>query len=377
MPNKKISEELSLTAGQLDRAADVLPIVDTSEGTSGNRKMTPDALMAGTPATTSVPGSMSAADKTKLDSINASTIVTTDTTQTITGTKTITAHNVAASANKPSAPSTGNITLYARELAGRVFPHWQTPDGREYLAQTGLARNPVVSFTPMNGTSIGTYGQFATTVGTISHINPTDDLIPYMANLASASVSNTNVTPNTTNIICSVSTNARLHCRGSNANGFGGFLYFARLYFPDASYTNHRILIGMYSKNPNSTNVGWFDGFATATDNPDGNYACFQYSTSRGDTTWQFVTKDGTTQNVISVTGATFNVQKVYDFLIYCPRAGSTISYQLINQTDEVSYTGSTSTNLPSAFEYLGGGFQLRAPSAGGSNLRWNRMYIE
>ncbi|BAY64999.1 hypothetical protein NIES22_51000 [Calothrix brevissima NIES-22] len=377
MANKKITEELSLASNQLDRANDVLPIVDTSEGTAGNRKITPDAFMAGTPATTSAPGSMSAADKVKLDSVSTANIVYTNTDQTITGTKTISTQNITSSTNKPSAPGSGNIMLYARNLSGRVFPHWQTPDGREYIAQTGLARNPVVSFTPMNGTSIGTYGQFATTVGTVSHITPSDDLIPYMANLASASATNTNVTPNTTNIICSISTNARIHCRGSNSNGFGGFLYFARLFFPDSSYTNNRIFIGMFSKNPNATNIGWFDGYPTTTDNPDGNYACFQYSTSRGDTEWQFTTKDGTTQNVTPITGATFTVQKVYDFFIYCPRAASTITYQLNNITDGVSYAGSTSTNLPSATEYLGGGFQLRAPSAGGSNLRWNRLYIE
>ncbi|KOP22821.1 hypothetical protein AMR41_29445 [Hapalosiphon sp. MRB220] len=378
MANQKITQETSLTSSQLARDVDVFPIVDVSEGTTGNRKMTPNELMAGTPATTSLPGSMSAADKTKLDSLNPTTLVTTNTAQTITGTKTITSQNIAVSSSKPNAPSAGNVLQYAGSLGGRVFPLSQTPDGREYMAQTGLARNPVVSYTPMDGSSaFGTYGQYATRVGTLSHIIPSDDLIPYTANLASASVTNTLITPNTTYICCSISTNSRIHCRGSNPTGFGGFLYFARLYFPDSSYTNTRFFIGMYSKNPSPDNKGWWDGYVTSTDTPDGTFAAFQYSTFRGDTTWQFTTKDGTTQNVAAITGATFTAQKLYDFYIYCPRGGSAISYRLDNLTDNVIYEGSTTSNLPPAYEYLGGGFQVRASTVGATNLRWNRLYIE
>jgi hypothetical protein len=378
MSNTKISLETALTGASLDRANDVFPIVDVSAGTTGNRKMTPDELMVGTPASTSVPGSMSAADKTKLDSINAGTIVTTNTNQTITGTKTISTEVVAASSSKPSAPSSGNILLYSRSIAGRVLPHSQTPDGREYLAQTGLARNPVVVFYPADGTSsIGTYGQFAARVGTLSHVTPSDDTLPFMFNLASASVTNTLITPNTTNIFCNLSTNSRIYCRGSNANGFGGFLFFTRLYLPDVSYSDTRIFIGMYSKAPSTDNKGFYDGYVTSTDNPDGNFVGFQYSTSRSDTTWQFTTKDGTTQNVSAITGATFASQKLLDFYIYCPRAGTSISYQIDNLTDNVTYTGSTSSNLPGVNEYLGGGFQLRSPSVGASNIRCFRMYME
>ncbi|BAY23698.1 hypothetical protein NIES2100_34900 [Calothrix sp. NIES-2100] len=378
MANQKVTQETALTGASLDRAADVFPIIDVSEGTTGNRKMTPNELMAGVPATGSVPGSMSAADKTKLDSINVSNLVTTNTNQTITGQKTISTQNIAASGSKPSAPSAGNVLEYSTSIAGRVFPIWQTPDSREFIAQTGLARNPVVIFHPVDGTSsIGTYGQFATRVGSISHITPSDDSVPFMFNLAAASYTNTFVTPNTTNYFCNLSTNSRIYCRGSSSNGFGGFFYFTRIYLPDVSYPSTRIFLGMYSRNPSTDNKGFFDGYVTSTDTPDGNFAGFQYSAIRGDSEWQFTTKDGTTQNVTAITGATFAVQKLLDFYIYCPRAGSTISYQINNLTDSVSYTGSTSTNLPTANEFLGGGFQLRATAVNGSNIRCFRLYIE
>lgn len=377
MSNTKISQETALAGAQLDRANDIFPIVDVSEGTTGNRKMTPNELMVGVPATSSAPGSMSAADKTKLDSINASTIATTNTNQTITGTKTITSQSIAASGSKPSAPSAGNVLMYSTDISGRVFPIWQTPDAREYIAQSGLARNQVVVFFPVDGVAVGTYGQNSTRVGTTSHVIPSDDSIPYMANLASASQLNNQIVPNTTNIFCNLSTNSRTFCRGTNPNGFGGFFLFARIYLPDTSYPDTRIFIGMYSRTPSTDNKGFWDGYVTALDNPDGNFVGFQYSTSRGDTTWQFTTKDGTTQNVSTITGATFAAQKLLDFYIYCPRAGSTISYRLDNLTDGNSYTGSTSTNLPTANEYLGGGIQLRATAVNGSNLRWNRLYIE
>ena len=254
----------------------------------------------------------------------------------------------------------------------------QTPDGREYGFQPSLAKNPVISITPANGsTNYLSYGQYAGTVGTVTSIVPSDDLTPFMGNLAASSVLNNQVTPNTTNIFCGVSANSPLHCRGSNANGFGGFFYFARILFPDSSYSSTRILVGMYRTYPSTDNKSWWDGYATSTDNPDGTYAAFQYSTARSDSTWQFVTKDGTTQNVTAISGASFLVNKLYDFHIYCPRAGSTISYRLDNVTDGTTYSGSTSTNLPPAYTYMQAGFQLRATAVNGSNLRWNRLYVE
>lgn len=380
MANQKITQETALTGGSLDRAADVFPIVDVSAGTSGNRKMTPDELMAGTPATSSVPGSMSAADKAKLDSINTTNLVTTNTNQTITGTKTISTQNIVVSGSKPSAPSSGNVLMYSSNISGRPFPMWQTPDGREYIAQTGLARNSVVLFTPADGTSIQTsLGQFSGRVGTTSHnVLPTDDLIPYMSNISSLSIQNTQITPNTTNVFASLSTNRGIHCRGTNARGFGGFFFFTRFYLPDTDYPNARIFAGMYSVSPSTDNKGWWDGYITSTDNPDGNFCGFQYSVGRSDTTWQFTTKDGTTQNVTAIAGATFATQKLLEMYIYCPRAGSTISYRLYNFTDDVAYEGTTSTNLPGANIYMNAGIQLRSTqTAGASNLRWHRLYIE
>ncbi|AFY31811.1 hypothetical protein [Calothrix sp. PCC 7507] len=377
MPNTKISAEAALTGAALDRAVDVLPIVDISAGTTGNRKITPDEIMIGAPATVSLAGSMSAADKTKLDSITVGNLLTTNTAQTITGLKTIPTISIAISSSKPSAPASNNVLLYASDIGGRSFPVTQTPDGREYLSQTGLARNPVTIFYPTNGSTIGTYGQFSTTLGTVSHIAPTDDLVPLMVNLASASVTNVNVTPNTTFIASSLSTNSRLWCRGTNANGFGGYFYFTRILFPDSTYTNTRFYAGLYTWLPTSISKGWYDGYITSTDTPDGNFSGFSYSTFRSDSTFQFITKDGTTQTTTPITGATFTNNKLYDFYIYCPRAGSTISYKIDNLTDGTSYTGSTSATLPTANEYMSAGIQIRGESVNGRNLRFNRVYVE
>lgn len=377
MPNTKISAEVSLVAASLDPSADVIPIVDVSAGSTGNRKITPIDLFTGTPATVSLAGSMSAADKTKLDSITVSNLVTTNTAQTITGLKTITSQSIAISSSKPSAPSAGNVLLYSSNIGGRAFPVTQTPDGREFLSQTGLARNPVVVFAPANGTALSTYGQYNTNVGTLSHISPTDDLVPLMVNLASASVTNSSITPNTTFIASGISTNSRLWCRGTNANGFGGFFYFARLLFPDSTYTNNRFFAGLYTWAPTSISKGWYDAYITSTDTPDGNFCGFSYSTYRSDTAFQFITKDGTNQTTTPITGAAFASNKLYDFYIYSPRAGNTISYRIDNLTDNVSFSGSTSNTLPSGNEYMSAGFQIRADTVGGRNLRWNRLYVE
>ena len=54
------------------------------------------------------------------------------------------------------------------------------------------------------------------------------------------------------------------------------------------------------------TDERWWWGFTNqslatqgGSDNPAGNYAAFRFSTNAGDTAWQAITKDGTTQNVL------------------------------------------------------------------------------
>ncbi|MBD2200145.1 MULTISPECIES: hypothetical protein [Calothrix] len=364
MASQKITDSTSLLGIQLDRANDVLPIVDVSAGTSGNKKITPNDLFTGTPATSSRAGSMTAVDKAKLDAINTDLIVNTNSSQIITGQKTLTSFNFSRSANKLIAPAANTTLVYGRDFATRVRPVMQAPDGREWLIQAGMGRNHVCILYPSNGsTAPDTHGMYVTNQGTISHPSPTDDLVPYMTNYATAATGEARA---------GSSANARIYCRGSNANGFGGFSYFARLYFPDASYTNCRILIGL-----NGLDAIWSDGSATATSDIAGNYAAFQYSTSRGDTTWMFVTKDGTTQNVVPIVGATFTPQKMYDFYIECPRAGTSIGYRIDNLTDGLSYSGSTSNNLPTANAYMNNGFQLRTTDNVARNIRMYRMYTE
>ena len=118
MSNTKISNETLLTGTNLNPANDVLPIVDVSQGTTGNRKITPSEFHNGSPASSTQAGSMSATDKAKLDSITVANLVTTNTNQTITATKTISVQSVAVSSSAPSAPSSGNILLYSKDSSG-------------------------------------------------------------------------------------------------------------------------------------------------------------------------------------------------------------------------------------------------------------------
>jgi hypothetical protein len=67
MADSKITDLNPMTAGVLARTVDVVPIVDVSE--TEDKKVTIQQLMDDAPVTGSNPGSMSVADKTKLDGV--------------------------------------------------------------------------------------------------------------------------------------------------------------------------------------------------------------------------------------------------------------------------------------------------------------------
>jgi hypothetical protein len=167
-----------------------------------------------------------------------------------------------------------------------------------------------------------------------------------------------------------VAQNVNQWFRGS-ASGANGFFYVSRLFYPDASYgsgaTGSRIWTGLTS----STIVTMTGG-----DNPAGDYAGFQYSTNRGDTNWQFMTKNNATQNVVNTTMA-FAVSKLYDFYVYTPPQGTTVYWRIDNLTDGTTQEGNTATNLPTNSTAMKGGFALQTLNPTTRNQRMAKVYIE
>jgi hypothetical protein len=107
--------------------------------------------------------------------------------------------------------------------------------------------------------------------------------------------------------------------------------------------------------------IGWLNAIATerawfgitdqdmstmeASDNPAGNYAAFRYSNGIGvtDTSWQCITKDGSTQNIIA-SGVAPVIGVFQKFLIIFNDAAATITFY-INDV----LVGTSSSHLPTA----------------------------
>ena len=115
------------------------------------------------------------------------------------------------------------------------------------------------------------------------------------------------------------------------------------------------------------------------TDTPTGNFAGISFSGVRDLSSgfFQFSTKNGTTQTNTS-TGVTLNVNKTYDFYVYCSQRCTTINWRIDNLTDGVApVEGSTTATLPTntvAMRCV----DLFAPLESViHNVRFQRLYCE
>ena len=71
----------------------------------------------------------------------------------------------------PSAPLTGNLLVYSKDIAGRILPKWIGPSGVDTPFQSNIMFNQVSVIGPGGGTTVGVLGCTVTNVGTISNPN--------------------------------------------------------------------------------------------------------------------------------------------------------------------------------------------------------------
>jgi hypothetical protein len=140
--------------------------------------------------------------------------------------------------------------------------------------------------------------------------------------------------------------------------------------FPDANYgsgaTGARLAAGLVAGNLRNLVSGDTMGAAGCG---------FQYSTSRGDTNWQFLTHDGTSQSRVD-TNMAFAVAKLFQLEIFCAPTGGTIFWRIKNLTDGTVQSGSVTVTLPpttTALFVMGG---LRTLTTAIRNVQFKRVYV-
>ncbi|MCA9327544.1 hypothetical protein KDA14_03380, partial [Candidatus Saccharibacteria bacterium] len=82
-----------------------------------------------------------------------------------------------AAQSDPSAPASGNLRIYSRDIAGRVMPKWIGPAGVDTPFQASLGFNRVSWCAPAGGTTLTTFisciGSSFTNTGTAANPTPT------------------------------------------------------------------------------------------------------------------------------------------------------------------------------------------------------------
>ena len=266
----------------------------------------------------------------------------------------------------PTIPAADTANIYAKSIAGRMFLRMQGPSGLANPLQTSFFQNNIVMINTNASSSVSSIGNSVTSVGTITHPTPTPTY-GWMANFATAA---------TVSATSGTGTNGTIFVRTTVANDAAGFFYYARIALPDANYNETGSLTGSRI----------FSGLTTATmaavvasDTPTGSHCGFFRRHINGaaqDTNWQFMTRDGTTTNYVD-TGLVFTPEKVYDCYIFCPPGGANIGWRIDNVSDETSFEGTTTLNLPAVSTYMRAGFQLFTSNAVVRNIRMQRVYIE
>jgi hypothetical protein len=258
----------------------------------------------------------------------------------------------------PAASTADNIDVYAKDYGGRTFVSVRDADNAASPVQTLFGKSQAI-IAPGTSSAVTAIGIGAAASGTVSHPTASETNGGYSTNFATSTTSGNSA---------GVASAANQFFRGS-VSGANGFTFFARVLYPDASYTSVRTFVGMGST-ALSTMLG--------ADNPasSSHYAGFQFSTARGDANWQFVTDDNVSQNINRATLA-FASNKVYNFWIFCKPQGSTIFWQIDNVTDGTTASGSTSMNLPGTSTSLRPVLGINNITGTARNIRMKKIVIE
>lgn len=145
----------------------------------------------------------------------------------------------------PTPPEAGEIKLFAREIAGRLFPSFVGPSGLDSALQPLLARNKVGYWNPPGGATTvpGVFGFTAPTVTGFSaalRSIQTTNMLTRMRRLGFQTVATAGTVGHWRHSVNYVTT--------GTGDGLGGFTYIKRFAISDPAYVaNARMFIGLRS----------------------------------------------------------------------------------------------------------------------------------
>jgi hypothetical protein len=255
----------------------------------------------------------------------------------------------------------GVSRFVAMNLAERpIFGGSNSGMNLPYFFQPALFNKFIFMALPSVTTTIQTYGNTLTSVGTVSHPTPNVES-GVMVNIASAA---------TAAATCGTGSNSTLFCRGATSGVNTGFFYATRITQPDANFDAGRIFCGLVAGSMASS---------VSADDPGVDSCGFSFSTTQNVAkNWLFSTKDGTTRSTQD-TGISCSGNRIWDMYIYSPPfPNNNVLYWTLH---DVSWNrianGYAINNLPRVNVLLRAGIQLNNITASVRNLRFTHIYCE
>nr|MBP9757445.1 hypothetical protein [Candidatus Paceibacterota bacterium] len=281
-----------------------------------------------------------------------------------------------SSTTDPSAPNSGELNLYVKEVAGRLLPKWKGPSGVDTAFQPALFGNQITLFNPSTGT-VGTgagtgIGPAWTSNGTVTHPTPST---------AAPAVSNQMKRTRYANIVTTQNqqlgprfnaASERLYWRG-DAPGLGGFFFFTRFVVELYPAPTVRIFAGLAG----TANTG-----PVISDTVTVQSAGLWHDTTDNSSTFNFLTRSAsaTTKTPIALSNP-IAAGNSYDFYMYAKPNDTVIYYRLVDIVNDVVYEGSTSSTLPADTTFMQPQVQMSNGTANTTvttvAIGVNRIYVE
>ena len=267
--------------------------------------------------------------------------------------------------NEPASPPSGHLSVYAKSLGGRAMLAQKGASGISTVYQPHLGRNYCQIITSNGGSSVLGYGYVVTVSGMTPTWAPTATLgvgTKY-ATLATAATA-TYIYPGV------------LSFYRAAAGSSGGFHFFARVGFPDASYngtaasTGSRIFAGMTAgATTNLTSADILAAIAVGFRRVH-NFGGVQH------TNWHFTSRDSNNETLVD-TGVAFVPGHQYTCAIFAPAGADSVTWEIENVTTGDVATGVATQTLPALMTRLRPAVALGTINAVARSLWFQSVYAE
>lgn len=248
---------------------------------------------------------------------------------------------MATTATSPTAPSSGQLSIYGRTVGGGPMASYMPPAGRSTALQPYIAQAKILHISALgNTTSFSTIGGPAPQINTATQRNvATTNLFVSTRRVGTVSAA-------TAGSSCGLRTIPLQWWLGNGA-GLGGFRAVFRWGCSDAAtVSGARSLVGMVSITTQIGNV-----------NPSTLTNFVGVGTDAGDTNYSIMTNDGSGTATKTSLGANFPDHTLstdlYELVLFSAANSGTIQYEMTRLNTGDVATGSITTDIPSTTTLL------------------------